>query len=304
MDLEKKLRFLTGNDEYDMPDKSSHTMRTIRDIEEDLNGKDSIVIQKTQKDGEDETAGNIAQIHTSLAIQPTGMFPGKYVGTVDYKNDSKEKQRMYYITTKFGLFDNALFSNWVNSSSQTASLSWWNTYLGENSFSYDVATEKIISIVSDKYPYQLSQNGIVILDLETVATIQEMYDDEAGLETTSKLRTLFIMIGWGIISYSVIIMLCWVIDANLDIGVKLLDKVTFGNWVAVKYEEDIPYRNTNDQTFLDQKKMFVRAIILITLGIILINVNIFNVVLTLIELFGKAASKIEEVIQGFRQNKH
>ena len=25
MDLEKKLRFLTGNDEYDMPDKSSHT---------------------------------------------------------------------------------------------------------------------------------------------------------------------------------------------------------------------------------------------------------------------------------------
>ena len=95
-------------------------------------------------------------------------------------------------------------------------------------------------------------------------------------------------------------MLCWVIDANLDIGVKLLDKVTFGNWVAVKYEEDIPYRNTNDQTFLDQKKMFVRAIILITLGIILINVNIFNVVLTLIELFGKAASKIEEVIQGFR----
>lgn len=280
--------------------KSSHTMRTIRDIEEDLNGKDSIVIKKTQKDGEDETAGNIAQIHTSLAIQPTGMFPGKYVGTVDYKNDSKEKQRMYYITTKFGLFDNALFSNWVNSQSQTASLNWWNTYLGENSFSYDVATEKIISIVADKYPYQLSQNGIVILDLETVATIQDMYNKEAGLETTSKLRTLFIMLGWGIISYSVIIMLCWVIDANLDIGVKLLDKVTFGNWVAVKYEEDIPYRNTNDQTFLDQKKMFVRAIILITLGIILINVNIFNVVLTLIELFGKAASKIEEVIQGFR----
>ena len=104
------------------------------------------------------------------------------------------------------------------------------------------------------------------------------------------------ILGWFVVVYSSLLMLAWVIDANLDIGVKLLEKLTLGNWVAVKYEEDIPYKNTNDQTFLDSKKMFIRAAIMIAIGIFLINVNIFNVVLVLIDIFGRAATKIEEVI--------
>lgn len=271
-----------------------YKMKTLKPVE--MKGD-----AKIKGTGEDKkTATNIDREYTEGTISPTLMFPGKYVATIDYENDNEDKQRMYVIITRFGLFDNSLFSNWINSQSQTASLLWWNQYLSDNSFQYDVSQDHVLSYLEDKYAYELSQSGIVILDLETVAKIQEKYDVEANNERTSWIRTFFMLVGWGVVVYSAVLMLAWVIDANLDIGVKLLEKLTMGNWVAVKYEEDIPYKNTNDQTFLDSKKMFIRAAIMIAIGIFLINVNIFNVVLVLIDIFGRAAAKIEDVIQGFK----
>ena len=269
-----------------------YTMKTIKPIEM----KENSVIPSTGESK--QTATNIGKEYTDGTILPTLMFPGKDIGTIDYENDDETKQRMYAIVTRFGLFDNALFSNWINSQSQTASLLWWNQYLSDNSLQYDVGQDHVLSYLEDNYSYEISQSGIVILDLDTISKIQKQYDNESNYERTSWIRTFFMMLGWFIVVYSSLLMLAWVIDANLDIGVKLLEKLTLGNWVAVKYEEDIPYKNTNDQTFLDSKKMFIRAAIMIAIGIFLINVNIFNVVLVLIDIFGRAATKIEEVING------
>lgn len=283
------LKITDFADESDLL-QEPYTMKTIKPIEM----KENSVIPST---GESKkTATNIGKEYTDGTILPTLMFPGKDIGTIDYENDDETKQRMYAIVTRFGLFDNALFSNWINSQSQTASLLWWNQYLSDNSLQYDVGQDHVLSYLEDNYSYEISQSGIVILDLDTVSKIQKQYDNESNYERTSWIKTFFMMLGWFIVVYSSLLMLAWVIDANLDIGVKLLEKLTLGNWVAVKYEEDIPYKNTNDQTFLDSKKMFIRAAIMIAIGIFLINVNIFNVVLVLIDIFGRAATKIEEVI--------
>lgn len=251
-------------------------------------------------DNRTPTASTVARETVDTAIEPLIMFPSDDLASVDYESDSDVKQRLYGLTVKQTIFDNGLFSDWINSKSQEASLDWWTSYLKEANFSYAPDHQALNGYLEDKYAYELSQSGIVILDLETVADIQQIYNEKHDRERTSIITTSFIMIGWGIISYSVLLMIAWVIDANLDIGIKLLDKMTFGNWVAVKYEEDIPYQNTNDQTYLDSKKMFVRAIILITVGIILINANILNILISLIKLFGTIGIKIEEIIKGFK----
>lgn len=275
---------------------SNHTMKTIV-----TNEMSTATIPATTKDGEDETATSIKKQYVDTYIEPSVRMPSAFIDNIDFqKADQSELQLMYGLTTRFGLFDNALFSQWINSQSQKASLAYWNDYLGHTKFDYDVGTEHVLAVLEDKYAYELSQSGIIILDLETVAKIQKQYDEEESDKRTSLIRTFFMLLGWAIISYSALLMIAWLIDANMDIGVKLLEKMTFGNWVAVKYEDDIPYKNVNDQTFLDSKKMFIRCIIMIALGIFLINANIFNVVLTLIDLFGRAASKIEDVIQGYK----
>lgn len=231
-------------------------------------------------------------------INPTVMFPSEKIGEVDYKSDTDEKQRFYCLTTRSGLFDTALFSDWINSTASTASLDWWNGYLLENGFKYSVGHEEVNTYLTSNYAYELSKDGVVILDLETVSKIQEQFDDDKNSERLSFIRTIFMMFGWILIVYSSILMLAWVVDTNTDAGLGLLTKLTFGNWIGIKYEDDMPYNNPNDQSFLTGGKMFIRSMIIITVGILLIRVNVFDIVIRLIQLFGNAAVEIEKIIKG------
>lgn len=279
--------------------KNSYKLCVVKSIT--TNEIQATSVDATIKDGEIPKISNLRRIYTDTdSIKPTDVFPGKNIGNGDYKTDNETKQRFYCIATTKGLFDSALFSDWINSTSTTASLEWWNQYLLENGFSYQLSHEAVNDYISSNYKYELSQNGVIILDLETVAKIQEQFDDDSNKEKVSGIRTFFMILGYILMGYSIMLMLCWVIDTNADVGVKLLEKVTFGNWIGVKYEEDIPYRNINDRTYLTAGKMFTRCIILIVLGLILIKVNIFRIVLSLVELFGPFASQIERIVKGFR----
>lgn len=263
-------------------------------------GEDRTTIDSKVQDGETPAINKIECTTELDSLEPTMMFPSEDLGKADFKTDSNTKQRFYTITTTKGLFDSALYSSWINSTSTTASLDWWNTYLADNNFSYNVSHEDVNNYLLGNYKYELSQQGMVILDLETVATIQEMYDKEDDKDTLSFIRTIFILIGWGLIVASSLIMLFWVFDTNTDLGIKLLEKVTLGHWVAVKYEDDIPSNKTKGIEYITAPKLIVKCIIVITIGILLIRVNIFVIIQFMVHLFGGVASKIDEVIKGLK----
>lgn len=233
-------------------------------------------------------------------INPVVMFPSNYMGKGDYQADSPQKQRFYTLVTTKGLFDSALFSSWIESSSTTASLDWWNKYLQANKFAYNVDHVNINNYLTDNFAYQLSQNGVVILDLETVAKIQEMYDEEADEHRVSFIKTFFVIVGWLMIVGSFLLLLLWVFDTNTDVGMGLLEKATMGNWIAVKYEDDIPNHNVNDQKYLTFGPMFIRVLIFIAIGVLLIRINIFVIVSMLIRVFGNIASTLERIIKGLQ----
>ena len=231
-------------------------------------------------------------------IRPVTWFPSSDIGKKDYNTDTNKKQRFYCIATTKGIFGSALYSSWIESTVPDANLDWWNEYLTENGFSYKMSHVDIAQYLTDNYRYQLSQNGVVILDLETIETIQEMYDDEANQKRVGAIRTAFVIIGWVLVVGSFLLLLLWVIDTNTDVGLGLLEKVTFGNWVAVRYEEDIPAHNVNDQKYMTFKRIMIRVMIIIAIGILLIRIDVFYILTIIVDMFGQLASQVEKIIKG------
>lgn len=106
------------------------------------------------------------------------------------------------------------------------------------------------------------------------------------------------MIGWALVVGSFLLLLLWVIDTNTDVGLGLLEKVTFSNWVAVKYEEDIPAHNVNDQKYMTFKRIMIRVMIIIAIGILLIRIDVFYILTIIVDMFGQLASQAEKIIKG------
>lgn len=231
-------------------------------------------------------------------IRPVTWFPSPDIGKKDYNTDTNKKQRFYCIATTKGIFGSALYSSWIESTVEDANLDWWNGYLTENGFSYKMSHVDIAQYLTDNYRYQLSQNGVIILDLETIETIQEMYDDETNQKRVGTIRTAFVLIGWILVVGSFLLLLLWVIDTNTDVGLGLLEKVTFGNWVAVRYEEDIPAHNVNDQKYMTFKRIMISVMIIIAIGILLIRIDVFYILTIIVDMFGQLASQAEKIIKG------
>lgn len=285
-------------DELGTSDYKSAKVKYIREKGQQATKQDSMVetgvvptIKDLARESIDSKGGKITV---------SCLFPGTKIGKNDYNSDSESKQRFYVLAVKNDMFETRLMSDWINSESKTASLEWWNKYLTDNKFTYSLDHQAINEYVTSKYKYEITQNGIVILDLETIKDIQEMFDRDEDIHTMQRIRTWFMIIGWLIIVYSMILMLCWGIDANADIGIKLLEKATFGHWVAVKYEQDIPYNNPSEITYLTGGKMVIKCVILIVAGLCLIYTNIFLVISKIINLFGPFAQEFERIITGMK----
>lgn len=254
------------------------------------------------KDGELPDIGDLKQSvkGDGKSIEPCLRFPGPKIGVEDNNSDTETKQRFYVLATTKGLFNSALYSSWINSSSADASLTWWNDYLHTNGFVYDVGNSRVEDYLVGNFKYELSKSGVVILDLDTVAKIQKEYDEDANSRTVGKIRTTFMVVGWLLIAYALILMLCWVIDTNIDFNMKLVNKLTFGHWEAVKYEDDVPSLSHNEITYISSQKITIKCMSIVAIGVILIVVNVFDIALLLIDTFGTIAAEIEKIITGLR----
>lgn len=244
------------------------------------------------------TQDKIASTTDVTSIKATAPFPGAYIGAKDLKNTGAEVQRFYCVATTKGMFESALYSDWVNSTASKESLTWWNTYLSDHGYKYKIGADELSTYMKTNYAYELSQQGPIILDLNTVDKIQKIYDKEDSENRAALTKTLFVVFGIFLIAYSMILMLCWVIDTNVDIGVSLLNKATFGHWIAIQYDDELPSYNNEEHNYIDGKHMLIKCLIIVAVAIVLIRVDASDVVLSLINTFGKIASYAEQTIKG------
>lgn len=231
-------------------------------------------------------------------IKLTVSFPGLYIGHDDIYNTGAEVQRFYCVATTKGMFNSALYSDWINSTSSKESLTWWNGYLADHGYKYTIGANDVSEYLKNNYSYELSQDGAIILDLDTIHDIQEIFDEEAADDRASLIRTIFVVLGIFLIAYSMALMLCWVIDTNVDLGLSLTNKLTFGHWVAIQYEEELPSYNNEEHSYVDGKHMLIRCLIMVAVAIVIIRVDASELILVLINTFGKIASYVENMIRG------
>ncbi len=282
-------------------------------------------IGKTDADAEKNyTANSAAKTESVLLnlniLNPSSEVSKKLLGTMggssmtDYINqqvygnnqqisitagDVKTRNRFWCMAVKKSLFSDEVYNGWLAASGHGSSLAWWNTYLETNSFAYRITAQTFNSYAKQNYKNQMIARGeIEDYDLSTINDIKDYYKQEEKIERVRNIRTVFKIVGYIIIAFAFILMLLWAIDTNTDLGLNLLQKVTFGNWVAIKYASDIPDNRNMDKRYVTGGKIIVRGLILIAVGLLIIVVNAFDIVRILVDTFGTLGRTIEDLIRG------
>ena len=257
-------------------------------------------------EGEDSAENALRDILSKVDSMPTRVvsevrtttkFPGKLIGYSDY-DESDQKPLFYAMFVRANMFQTALFSGWVqNTDQEKNSTVWWNNWLTSHGYTYRINTDNLVNYLKGNYAYDLAKEGVIILDLETISKIQQEFNRDNNVAMGHGMRTVFMVFGYLLISYAVILLIAWNVDVNVDLGFNILEKLSFGKWIAIKDYDEMPYV-TGDTNFIKFSELLVSCIIIITVGLLLILVNIVDLILMLIQLFGGIAVYLSKIITG------
>lgn len=232
-------------------------------------------------------------------------FPSNYIDSADYKDAgfaTRQNQLFYAIGTTKTIFENDLYTGWINKSqsdedSEKACMDWFIGWLSDNDYNYTLEKDKLDTYLKNNYSYEFAKaNDIILINPEVVAKLQDDLDEEKSLGQAKKFTSIFKIIGWGLISYSLILIVSWVLDTMVDIGIKLTNKITFGKWEAVRYESDLPaVGDTSDIKYISLPTLIKSVLVIDIVGIILIVVPALKLLAGLLGVFGKIAEYFDDM---------
>lgn len=238
------------------------------------------------------------EIGTTGSVDPVLEFPSDDIGKVDV-NNTNANQLFYCVTTKQGLFGQySIYTTWLISKSPTASIEWWNKYLSDNGFAYQVGTSAVSEYLNNNFSFELQKEGVVILDPNTIRFIQDEMQSEHNAKTYATAKTWFIILGVLLIIYAILLVLAWAIDTNADIGIDLLNKLTLGSMIAAKHTEEIPKSSKIKNKFVDGRGIIKIFFIVVVVAVILLTVNIPGLIVVIIKMFGGIAKIVENIVYG------
>lgn len=231
------------------------------------------------------------------SVKCTLEFPGQVIGRGDY-NLSDSKPMFYALIVRKNYQESGLI-NWIVSEADTNSTSWWNAWLRDHQFTYQIGSDELLAYLKDNYSFELGQAGYVLLNLDTLSKLQEELDVEAELEQTHAMRTFFKVLGYSLIGYAFVLMMCWVADTSVDLGLNLTQKVTFGRLVAVAGDEELKGTAENNHvSYVGFQAMVFSCLKIIFIGLLLIFVDIVSMVAFLSRTLGQIAVSIGDLIGG------
>ena len=157
-------------------------------------------------DGSDENPSNEELIQQAIRkidrlpiksvseIKPSIGFPSSQIGRVD--NHESETPYFYAMAVKKGMFETGLFSGWIyDTDNETESLLWWNNWLSDHKYLYKIDKTILEEYIMGNYAYELGQQGILVLDLETIAKIQDEYREKDKIDQNRFIHTIVMLVG-------------------------------------------------------------------------------------------------------------
>jgi len=287
----KKLKYIRGKDEA--------SINNTKDEEEIAEGTEEDNINEDTS-YEEIVRDAILKIdnlprETAVEIKPTEAFPSENIGSVDVGEN--DKPLFYVMAVKKSMFETGLFSGWIyNSDEESNSLPWWNKWLYNHGYQYKIDKTILEEYLMGNYSFELGNQGILVLDLETIAKIQEQYTKQDTIDQNRLIRTIFVLFGAILIGYSVIMLLAWVLDTNVDLGFNILEKMTFGSMIAVTDESEVPVYDTEDRKYIGFGNLVKRSCIITVIGIVIIIVDFNDIAYWLIKIFGGIAQFISKMV--------
>ena len=239
-------------------------------------------------------------IATVSSINTTLEFPGGTVDKIDVDKLWNTEIPFFYAMTVCKNFGESGLVKWITSTEETESFTWWVRWLKDHDFKYgeNLKESAMEEFLNKNYQYELAESGLVIIDLETVAKIQQEMDKESSIKTSRTIRTIFKIFGYLLVSYGFILMMCWAIDTNVDLGLGLLEKASFKSMVAVVDSSEIPQGGDDHIRYTDFEGILIIGVIMIATGLLFIFVDIMILVTTLIDTVGKIAQSIGKLFGG------
>ena len=286
------------------PNKQDSSQTTIPIMLSDIVGIDSSVKQMTKlklnADGT-ETTGSFyteeslsekigdpgAEIVYKNSMPVSALFPGDCVeaSSVDAKSMYKSDIPVFYcVKVVKGTYDTGLFSTWIESSNtSTHGLVWWNTWLKSNGYDFTIDINELVNGMNTDLEYDRSDDGMVKLDLGILEKIQRDIDEETTTRTLGFIRTLFAVLGYILIMYSMLIPCAWLFDTNIPQGPKLLTMISFGNWVAVPEIDDYALMGSMKKIhYVTLKDALVSGIIVLGVGIFFVAFDVIKIIVTFV----------------------
>ena len=216
-------------------------------------------------------------------------------------NDERAiKQFFYGMAVDIDPFRSNLFSGWINITDDTpkGSLDWWNAWLGGTGYKYQVNRDRVIRFLTGNYAYELGENGYVVLDLNTIKRIQDDYNREDKVGLVTWFNTLFIILGFMVLGYSILVITAWVYDVNMIAGPRMLGLLTFGKWKAISSTDELPNYTDSKKHYMTFRKTLRSVFILCIIGMLLIFIDVIEIINGLVLLFGSLGAGLMEVIRG------
>lgn len=233
----------------------------------------------------------ILSVEQTNSINTTAKMPSSYIAIAD--NNGTPKPIFYGMALDVDPFSSNLFSGWINVTGETeiGSLDWWNFWLKENGYEYQVDRDAVLNYFMGNYSLDLAEEGYIVLDLNTISKIQQEYNYQDKVKSVSWITYIFTIVGYITVIYSVFIPVGWLYDVNVSIGFSLLGFLTANRCMAIIDDGEFGTSN-GDKVYVTLSGSIKIAVGIMVVGLVLINIDILTIVNLIITLVGSVPSKL------------
>lgn len=247
----------------------------------------------------------------------TARFPSTVVGSADIStlhdlvqsNQSSTsgqatdgatmKPILYGMLLDLDMFQSNMYSSWINidgDGGNYGSLEWWNGWLSTNGYSYNIDKNKLLNSTSEQYNFDVTGNGYIMLDLDTIQNIKSLYDKQDLEDTIRNWRTFYKLLGFVLFGYALLLQVAWLVDTQFGVGM-CLTVLTGGKWRAVTDKSTVTDKESTTQ-YLTYSGVFMRSVVIIALGSLLVFTDPIHLIDTLLALLGNISTIIERATTG------
>ena len=192
----------------------------------------------------------------------------------------------------------SLNTSWIMTDNKYNNMASWLKWLDMNNIKYSYDLKDIKDKSGYTYEFgQLVSGYNAALDKVKIDEIQARIDEKSKSEFNSIIRSVIVVVGYGIMLWGIVLIPAWIIDTNIYLGVEFYRILTFGTCRAVSLNEE---KEKSKYRQVGIKELILTVLLAMALGISLIYVDYMKIIAYIVLVFSKIAVGLENVIMNMR----